>query len=327
MSDLRDEVVSVVMPTHNRADRLTWALASVLERDHPSIEVIVVDDGSKDHTRSVLASVDDPRLRVVHLDPNGGVSKARNAGIAAATGRWVAFVDDDDYWLPTKLSAQLAELRSSGARWSIVAALEVTPALEPLALARTYDAMDVEWLLGSNVVPGGCSGVVVERALLDTIGGFDPALSMFADWELWTRCAIEAGRPAVLPEPLVLYVVHPGQMSADQTKSRRELLVIRDRFRSLRRQRRGGDGGRFPMVEWVVRRARRGGGLGPGARAAWQLHDLVPRAMVASIVTILLAPNWARRVRSHRQTQRLREDPMVVAALAGVRPQSSEVMV
>jgi glycosyltransferase involved in cell wall biosynthesis len=315
-----DDLVSVVMPTHNRADRLMWALRSVLDQDHRSIEVIVVDDGSRDRTREVLAAVDDPRLRPIHLSPNGGVAAARNAGIAAATGRWVAFIDDDDYWLPTKLSAQIEAMRSTDARWCITSALEVSPSLEPLAFAHVSPGMTSEWLLGSNVIPGGCSGVMVERALVVETGGFDTSLSMFADWELWTRLIIAAGPPAMVHAPQVLYVVHPGQMSADQSRSERELATIRDRFREQRRSERGGSGDRFPMVAWAVRRARVNAGLRTGLRTAWHVRGMVPREMVLPVVIIHLAPNWARGVRARRQTAQLRTRRDVIEALAGVEP-------
>ena len=315
-----DDLVSVVMPTHNRADRLMWALRSVLDQDHRSIEVIVVDDGSRDRTREVLAAVDDPRLRPIHLSPNGGVAAARNAGIAAATGRWVAFIDDDDFWLPTKLSAQIAAMRSTVARWCIASALAVTPSLEPLAFAHVSPGMTSEWLLGSNVIPGGCSGVMVERSLVAETGGFDTALSMFADWELWTRLIIAAEPPAMVHSAQVLYVVHPGQMSADQSKSVRELTAIRDRYRDRRGRERGGTGDRFPMVAWVIRRARVNAGVRVGLRTAWRLRGMVPADMVLSVLVIHLAPNWARRYRARRQTHGLRGRPEVTAALAQVSP-------
>src|SRR5262249_37649013 len=100
--------VSVVMPTHDRADTVARAVQSVLVQTFQDLELIVVDDGSTDNTSAVLAALADPRLRVLRLDDNCGVSHARNIGVGAARGELLAFLDSDDEWLPEKLAAQVA---------------------------------------------------------------------------------------------------------------------------------------------------------------------------------------------------------------------------
>src|ERR671935_95170 len=100
--------VTVVVPTHSRWDLLsTAALPASLGQEDVDLEVVVVDDGSTDATAESLARIDDPRLRVVRHDRPRGVAQARNAGIAAARGEWIALLDDDDLWAPWKLRAQL----------------------------------------------------------------------------------------------------------------------------------------------------------------------------------------------------------------------------
>src|ERR671931_448444 len=100
--------VTVVVPTHGRWDLLsTAALPASLGQEGVDLEVVVVDDGSTDATAEGLARIEDPRLRVVRHDRPHGVAQARNAGIAAARGEWVALLDDDDLWAPWKLRAQL----------------------------------------------------------------------------------------------------------------------------------------------------------------------------------------------------------------------------
>ena len=101
-------MISVVIPTHNRSALLSRTLASALAQRGVEMRVIVVDDGSRDETAAMLARVGDPRLTILRHEQARGVSAARNAGIAAATGEWVAFLDDDDLWSPTKLAEQVS---------------------------------------------------------------------------------------------------------------------------------------------------------------------------------------------------------------------------
>ncbi len=102
-------LVTIVLPTHNREHLIGRAIRSVLAQTHPALELIVVDDGSTDGTREAVAALVDPRIRYLRNDHSGGPSAARNIGIAAAApSRYLAFIDDDDEWLPHKLERQIA---------------------------------------------------------------------------------------------------------------------------------------------------------------------------------------------------------------------------
>jgi len=124
MKDKRD-LVSVIIPTYNRAMVCKTAVESVLCQTHGNVEVIVVDDGSKDNTKDVICGMD---TRVKYIwQVNAGVSNARNTGLEAATGDYVAFLDSDDAWLPWKLDAQLSVLRSfpeAGMVWTDMKAVD-----------------------------------------------------------------------------------------------------------------------------------------------------------------------------------------------------------
>ena len=111
--------VTVVVPTHNRRQLVAQAVHSILHQEGVSLELVVVDDGSTDGTGPWLDRIaaTDSRIKIVHHERPRFISSARNAGIARASGRWVAFCDDDDLWAPDKLSSQLAALRASSARW------------------------------------------------------------------------------------------------------------------------------------------------------------------------------------------------------------------
>ncbi|HWC32537.1 MAG TPA: glycosyltransferase family 2 protein, partial [Actinomycetota bacterium] len=118
--------VTVVIPTRDRWSLLaTAALPAALVQEDVDLEVVVVDDGSRDETPERLAELTDPRLRVIrNLEPLG-VAQARNAGIAAARGRWLAFLDDDDLWSPRKLRTQLDAARAAGASFVYAGVINV----------------------------------------------------------------------------------------------------------------------------------------------------------------------------------------------------------
>ncbi len=107
-------LVSVVIPTRGRPDVVTRAVAGASAQTHPSLEIIVVVDGPDTATEEALRSIDEPRLHPIALPASVGAAEARNVGVRAAIGEWIAFLDDDDEWLPAKLERQLATIAASG---------------------------------------------------------------------------------------------------------------------------------------------------------------------------------------------------------------------
>jgi glycosyltransferase involved in cell wall biosynthesis len=221
--------VSVVVPTRNRSALLAMSLHSVLSQRDVDLEVIVVDEASTDDTQAVLAGLGDSRVRVLRHDSPKGVSTARNHGIEAARAEWVAFLDDDDLWAPRKLALQLEAARDTGASWvyaghvNINVANEVTGGAPPLPPDLLVDQLSQH-----NVVPGGCSGVMVSKRALALAGHFDPRFQPLADWDLWLRLA-HTGAPAWVPQPLVAYRLHGRQMSLDAARVEAEFWMLADR--------------------------------------------------------------------------------------------------
>ena len=205
-------LVSVVIPSYNSARYVGAAIESVLEQAGVPVEVLVVDDGSKDNTAEVVAAYGSP-VRYLH-QANAGVSVARNHGIQESRAKYVAFLDADDTWMPNKLTRQLDALeRTPKARLCYAAYVRVDDQLEPLGIQRSSrrgTALE-DLLLRGNVVGSICT-VIVERALLETVGGFDPALSQCADWDMWVRLARHT-EFLYVDEPLVTYRQHGSNMS------------------------------------------------------------------------------------------------------------------
>ncbi len=203
---------SVIIPTFDRSRLLARALRSVLAQTLPPREIIVVDDGSTDDTQQQVAA-EFPQVSYF-FQQNLGVSAARNRGLAEASSDWIAFLDSDDEWLPTKLERQMAAL-----------------AVEPtLRLCHT----DEIWIRGGRRVnprrrhakPGGwvfrhclplCalspSSVVIHRSVFEEVGNFDEALPACEDYDLWLR--ITARMPVLLVEEALVmkYGGHEDQLS------------------------------------------------------------------------------------------------------------------
>ena len=99
--------VSVILPVYNRSGSLADSMRSVLSQSYRDLELIVVDDASTEDLRPIVDSVNDPRVRYIRRERNGGASAARNTGLAAAQGRFIGFQDSDDLWLPNKLQLQM----------------------------------------------------------------------------------------------------------------------------------------------------------------------------------------------------------------------------
>ncbi|HEV7264441.1 MAG TPA: glycosyltransferase [Falsiroseomonas sp.] len=198
-------LVSVVVPTFNRASLLARALESVLAQSYGHFEVLVVDDASTDNTAEVVAAFGDRRLRYLRQPRNAGVAMARNRGLAEAKGALIAFLDSDDEWAPEKLARQVALMRRRPDRVGLV----YTGVLEYGAggdrIERIPDQRGDLWreMLHRNVMTSA-SGVMIRREVAETVGGFDPGLPAIEDYEYWARIARFYEFDCV-PEPLAIY--------------------------------------------------------------------------------------------------------------------------
>jgi glycosyltransferase involved in cell wall biosynthesis len=203
-----------VIPTRNRWAFLATAVDVALGQEGVQMEVVVVDDGSTDETPTRLAAMEERRLRVFRHESGRGVARARNRGIQEARGEWVAFLDDDDLWSPRKLRTQLDALASEQALFCYCASVvldEQKSVVRPDAPIPDPDELP-GLLRKGNVVPGGCSNVVVRTRVARELGGFDERLSMLADWDLWLRLA-DVGRAVACSDVLVAYRKHSRNMT------------------------------------------------------------------------------------------------------------------
>jgi glycosyltransferase involved in cell wall biosynthesis len=222
--------ISVVIPTHNRAELLLEALGSVFAQTQQPSEVIVVDDGSNDGTRERLASLLD-RLRYVFQE-HRGVAAARNRGIREAGGEWIAFLDSDDRWLPHAL-ATLVEARSRYPEAGLIAmaSRHARPDGTVYGRVRGKKSRGAYFTtLGLlNQDTGGVLTPMVRRSVLLDAGGFDESFVSAEDCDLWLRLSFVT--PMVgIPDPLLLRRKHPGAMTRDRRSNARMWLRILDKL-------------------------------------------------------------------------------------------------
>ena len=179
-------LVSVIIPTYNRGWIVKEAIDSVLEQDFNDYELIVVDDGSDDNTPAILKAYGN-KIMVLH-QPNKGVSAARNRGIAAASGRLIAFLDSDDLWLPGKLSAQVkffkghpeAVINQTQEQW-----IRNGVRVNPKKRHHKFSGMIFERSLALCLVSP--SAVMIKKSLFSTVGIFYEHLPACEDYDLWLR--------------------------------------------------------------------------------------------------------------------------------------------
>jgi glycosyltransferase involved in cell wall biosynthesis len=198
--------VSVVVPTYQRPDATIVAIDSVLQQSFADLEVWVIDDASEDDTVARLSQLRDPRLHIDRLPRNAGVAAARNEGIRRARGKYLAFLDSDDRWLPEKLAKQVALIESLPDDCAMVySGMEIdagdasTRTWMPTARGDIAKAM-----LRENLVQPGGSGPLMRRSAVATVGYFDPRLPAIEDWDYWLRLA-QLFAVEYVPEVLCVY--------------------------------------------------------------------------------------------------------------------------
>jgi glycosyltransferase involved in cell wall biosynthesis len=219
--------VSVVIPTRNRPRHVARAVRSVLAQTFSDLEILVVDDASTDDVGAVLAPLADARVRVLRHDRRRGACAARNTGIDAARGRFVALLDDDDEWMPGKLAAQVARFASTPEIGLVYCGVEVvseaTGEVQRRSLPKGAPLTYADLLRSTGF---GASAAVVRRECFAAIGGFDETLAGAQDRDMWLRIA-KRYRLDYVPDALVRWYIHGEQITTDlgvKITARRQLL-------------------------------------------------------------------------------------------------------
>jgi glycosyltransferase involved in cell wall biosynthesis len=204
-----NKLVSVVIPTYNRQALVVEAVESALAQSYAHLEVIVVDDGSTDGTEEAMRPYQE-RIRYFK-QPNQSCAAARNKAIREATGEYVALLDSDDLWAPTKIEKQVQLMERGPEMGAVYCQATCIHVKTGMTCALPYDAGvrgDVRRkLLRGNYITGSASSVMVRRACFDEVGLFNETLRSAEDWEMWIRVSRRFPFDSV-PESLVTYRVH-----------------------------------------------------------------------------------------------------------------------
>jgi len=220
-------VVTVVIPTYNQADFLREALDSVVQQDIQEWEAVVVNNISSDHTNEVISSFGDPRIRVIDFKNNGVIAASRNLALMQATSPFVAFLDSDDWWHPTKLSRCVATLQGGS---DIVCHSEEWRSAKRSRIVHYGPEQRTEYqelLLGGNCV--STSAVVGRTKVFQELGGFstDQRFVTAEDYEFWLRLARARARFVFLKEVLGVFRIHSLSASSSvERNSAAEMAVV-----------------------------------------------------------------------------------------------------
>lgn len=218
-------LITVYIPTKDRADMISAAVDSVLAQDYPRVEIIVVDDGSSDNTTAVLdAHPDRARFRVISLKTPLGAAAARNMAIDKAQGRYITGMDDDDSFTPTRLTHLVRSYQTG--RWSCVAsAFRERDGAKEIIRRTNTGVIDYEGMRHYNKLG---NQVLTATSRLRAIGGFDTILPAFQDYDAWIRLVAQFGPAYKLRE--ASYIVNLGHGSSRISDDRERVARAFDMF-------------------------------------------------------------------------------------------------
>ena len=226
---MADPKVSVILPTYNRAHLLPRAIESVFSQTSSDWELIVVDDGSTDETpQGIRPYLADPRVRFIRKEGEGVTARTRNAGVRIAQGEYVAFLDDDDLFLPEKLERQVAWMDAHPPIGLLYSSIQVVDGeMKPLRVMPPNPGRSFLELFQENFIQ--VAAVLVRRKCFDRVGFFDESLSGSEDYLMWLKIA---GQFPIdyLPEPLAIYCRHGENKSRNIVRQLQNRLHILNTF-------------------------------------------------------------------------------------------------
>lgn len=226
-------IVSVIIPTYKRTDYLKLTLQSVLNQTFKDFEIIVVDDGTPNDENLFLCQTFE-KIKYIKIENSGGPAKPRNVGIREAKGKYIAFVDDDDLWMPNKLEKQVAVLENNPDFGLVHCCCQVIDEndIEKKEIIGRPGSLDVKHGDVSMRMIGNWTLMMptplIRKVFMDEVGFFNEKIpAALEDVEFWTRCSF-VGKFFYLDEPLVQYRVHTNNISKDNSNYFHLPLFMKD---------------------------------------------------------------------------------------------------
>ena len=215
---MENRLVSVVIPAYNCGHLISRALNSVISQTYPHWEALVIDNHSEDNTREVIRSFDDDRIRYMTIRNNGIIACSRNLGVREARGRWLAFLDADDWWMPVKLEKSVRALER-GSDFVYHDLFRAGPGKGPLPWMKVRTRQLGSPVFHDLISRGNAitnSSVVVEKSLFIDSGGLSeaPELVAIEDFEAWLRISLRSEKFRRLPGAYGFYWIGDGNTSS-----------------------------------------------------------------------------------------------------------------
>ena len=216
MNPTAGPLISVVIPTYNRADLIPKAIQSVLDQTYQNWELIVVDNYSDDGTKEVIDSFKDSRISMLLLPRTGSVAASRNFGVQHSKGEWIAFLDSDDWWFPEKLSSVSKAIENNPNLiyhdLQIVSGPEDTDSHRKTKSRKLKDPIFLDLLLNGNDI--ALSSVTVRKSIFMKVKGMNESPTFFAveDYDTWLRMAQITNLFVHIPKALGAYQLHDGNI-------------------------------------------------------------------------------------------------------------------
>lgn len=227
---MNNDLISVIIPAYNSEKTIVETINSVLQQSYTNFELIVINDGSSDRTLELLQTIQDSRIKIFSY-PNGGVSRARNRGIAKATGEYISFLDADDRWTPDKLKLQwttLQQFPQAALAYSWVY-FESESQLSYADKSSYFTGNVYPELLIKNFLHTA-SNPLIRRDIIDSLGVFDPELKTCEDWEFYLRIAAQK-EFILVPKVQIIYRQSTTSLTSNiQQIARDHQLVIERAF-------------------------------------------------------------------------------------------------
>ena len=233
MAETRNKpTVSIIIPTYNRRQSIGRSVRSVLNQTYQDFELIIVDDGSTDNTKELVADFNDERIRYVRHEENKGEAAARNTGIKAARCDYIAYQDSDDEWLPEKLARQIELLENASPEVGVI----YTGFWKAENHKRTY--VPFSWVSQKNgdihkeLLKGNFIGspvVLIKKECFNKVGLFDERLRNLVDWEMWLRIS-KYYHFKYIDEPLVIAHYHSDNVSSNHHAFIEALELVLEKY-------------------------------------------------------------------------------------------------
>ena len=221
--------VSVIIPTHNRAEFLRSAITSILNQTFQDFEIVIIDDASKDRTREVIAHFNDTRIKVLHNQVSKGAAESRNTGIMNAKSEYIAFLDDDDEWLPEKLKIQICLLDNSPQEVGGICTGYFT--IEKVGgRILSMNSPEMNDIYKDNFII--TSSILLRRECFEKCGLFDENMPTSSDYDMWIRISKDFSFE-IIKKALVNYYIHGDKLTFNYEKKIKGLEVLLEKHGNL----------------------------------------------------------------------------------------------